>query len=89
MQQGYLDLYANLRNYIWDIDIVDSIADLEERVYRAFPSVDSVQSSFDKIVKGCKSIKDDKELMSSIKGMQHAIDESDSIYVKLWTPRSV
>ena len=88
MQNAYNRLYCGLRNYIWPVKSVCDIAELEESVYRAFPNRTSVQSALDAVNKDCKDIvKEDKKLRASLIAMQSAIDESDTVYVKLWVPR--
>lgn len=86
MQSSYNRLYGCLREYIWDIDVVSEIADLETKVYQAFPNVESVQAAFDKVSKACKDVKDDPDMLDALNSMQKAIDASGDIYVKLWTP---
>ena len=88
MQSAYNRLYAGLRNYLWPVESVCDIADLEESVYRAFPNRDSVQSALDAVKKDCKDVVEkDKKLCACLNHMQTAIDDSDSVYVKLWVPR--
>lgn len=81
IQGAYNNLYACLRNYIWPINAVEDIADLEISVYQTFPDVDRIKRNFSKLEYNSKPLyKDDEDLAKSADKFRTMLDECDSIY---------
>ena len=43
MHRSYIELYKELRKYLWDISIVETIARLEVSIFEAFPNVSDIK----------------------------------------------
>lgn len=43
LQRSYIELYKELRKYLWDISIVESIARLEVSIFEAFPNISDIK----------------------------------------------
>ncbi len=48
-QSDYINLYRELRNYVWPYSVVAMIADLEVEVYQAFPDVTMIENHLSKL----------------------------------------
>lgn len=85
LQTAYNKLYAEFRNYIWDFDIVELLADLEIEVYQTFPDMNNVKSKFQKL-KRQVSFTDafqDESLKDVFDHFEEIIDSTDGIYADL------
>lgn len=49
LQAGYVSLYADMRNYIWDLDVVEMLADVEVDVYDAFVDAEKLKRDYAKL----------------------------------------
>lgn len=83
IQNEYVGLYACLRNYIWPIQAVSDIADLELECYRAFPNTEKVKSLLESVKCHCKDIEEDEELAESINSFTDILNNCTDIYSKL------
>lgn len=85
IKQAYIDLYVELRRYIWDIDTVECLAEFEGECYKAFPDIKSLRFKFDKLNQCISSTSaKDEELKKAIAAFRETIDESDaSVYSRL------
>lgn len=92
LQSAYNTLYVNLRNYIWDFNIVEAIADLEVSVYRAFPDINDVKQCIDNLksmIISCDILSDDEKLKSAFDDFYELLNDADSIYLNLQTFKKV
>lgn len=90
IQNMYIDLYTKLRNYIWPIDIVSTIADLEVACYQLFPSVENIKITLMKLKSMCKEqIKEDSEFSQCVEKFEKELNECDGVYNKLTQVREV
>lgn len=84
LQYEYTKLYALLREYLWPIDIIEVISDLEVACYTAFPDMNKVKSAFGKLRKATKEIeKEDEDLKKRLESFQTLLDGADGVYCKL------
>ena len=85
LQSKYVNLYQALRNYIWNIDMIDAVADLETSVYAAFPNVDDIQRNIQKVESYARDILfDDEEMQACFAAFKEMIpDSSEDVYCKL------
>lgn len=84
IQVAYVNLYKQLRKYIWDYDIVEKLADLEILVYNRFPDMDSVKRKFEAFKLDLREVaSDDEELSKAIEAFESAISTSETMYAKL------
>lgn len=78
IQHLYNKLYEQLRNYIWEIDCVECIAELEIECYKAcidFKAVDRKLNHLGKFIKDI--LNEDKELKRRYDDFTQAIDNND------------
>lgn len=87
IQNKYVRLYTNLRNYIWPIDVITYIADLELAVYKTFPDMYAIRRSFFNIKQECIHLfKDDEDLQKSIEEFEDLLNNTEEdFYAKLDT----
>lgn len=86
LQAIYNDLYALFRNYIWEFDVIELLADLEVEVYQAFPDVDKLKSKLKKLrqaVSHTAVFDDDEELEAVFDEFEETLDEVEGIYANL------
>lgn len=78
IQHLYNKLYEQLRNYIWEIDCVECIAELEIESYKACIDLRAVDKKLKYLGKFIKDIlKDDDELKRRYDDFIQAIDNND------------
>lgn len=83
LQYQYNKLYEMLRQYLWPIDVIEVIADLETACYTAFPDLANVRRQFDKIRKATRDLSEDEELKKRIDEFQKLLDSGDNLYMKI------
>lgn len=84
LQQLYIDLYKELRRYIWSIDVVSAIADLEVATFKACPTLDDIRSSLDALkflLRG--TLAEDDDLKAAFDAFQSSIQDIDTVYTIL------
>lgn len=85
IQSAYVDLYKQVRKYIWDFATVEKLADLEVAVYKAFPSMEDVSKCFDKLRSDLKfKEKDDEDLKNACDKFKQVIDSDSETYFKVY-----
>lgn len=85
IQASYNNLYACLRNYIWSIQAVSAIADLEVESYRAFPDKDKLERAYKSVSSHCKNIEDDDKLTEQLDNFKDILNNCTDVYTKLDT----
>lgn len=85
LQNAYLNMYKELRNYIWGFNIVENLAELEINVYSAFPDVSKLKVQFNNLYLGIKSVlSEDEELRKSVEAFQESLNNiDDDFFFKL------
>lgn len=90
-QNAYVDLFALMRNYIWDLDVVEMLADVEVDTYDAFLDLEKLSKDFQRLYSEIKEVaqdNDDKELQESAdsfkKMIEDAINNEESAYLDLY-----
>lgn len=84
LQQAYNDLYAVLRMYIWEYDVIDAIANLEIAVYETLADVNAVKNAFRKLDTLVRPVSQrDEDVKNAMKEFSDVIDSADSVYCKL------
>lgn len=90
IQSAYVDLYKQLRNYIWGFQVVDAIADLEIACYQSCPNLADVIRCLNKLSSEIVEVtKEDEDLKKSIDNMRKLLESTDSTYIKLNKVREV
>lgn len=95
LQRFYVDMYRQIREYLWPFRIVEALADLEIACYKAFPDIDEVKQCFRRLSSEIKFQADKEEnedLLKSIDKFQKFLDDEDNmdgVYSKLNSVREV
>ena len=86
LQQCYIDLYKQVRNYIWDYSAACCLADLEIETFNRFPNISRVRYYLSQFMSHCNYIlRDDTELMLAFNKFFNRLDDSDDTsYSKLY-----
>lgn len=84
-QNSYNNLYQVLRNYIWPLRIVESIAELEIAVYKVFPNIEDIQNAFNHLKFICLQHIDDEELSESFDDFAEILNKDEELYAKINT----
>ena len=82
LQSAYVDLYSKLRNYVWDFETIQAIADLEIATYQTFPDLEHIQGCLESLWSTISlgySI-DDEDLSDAYDSFKDVLSESDEIY---------
>lgn len=78
-QNAYVDLYGYMRNYIWDLDVVEMLADVEVDTYDAFIDLEKLSRDFQKLYEEVKDVakeNDDEDLIKSADAFKKMIDDA-------------
>lgn len=90
LQSAYVDLYTQLRKYIWDFKTVEHIADLEIAVYRTFPDIADVSQRFNELNIDIRSVSfEDEDLKSAVDAFKEVLHTDDILYARLNQVREV
>ncbi len=87
LQNAYNDLYVAMRNYIWDFDTVEALADLEIGVYQTFPDIDNVKKKLNalkRLVSFTYVYREDEKIQSAFDEIESQIEDTE-IYANLKT----
>ena len=80
----YNDLYEQMRKYIWDLEIVEALADVEVECYKRFPDIRELQnkvSNLRYLVSGTDA--DDEELFEAFDAFDEYYTKQDDLYSKV------
>lgn len=86
MQKSYNKLYTQFRNYVWEFDIIESLADLEVEIYQTFPDMGKVKSKYKKLrqeVSYTGAFQHYEELKEAFDTFEESLDEADELYVNI------
>lgn len=92
IQQAYIDLYRQIRNYIWDYDTVVKLAELEVAAYMAFPDIDKVRYALDQLKVELNSsdvYAEDEDLQKAVDDFSETLDGADQVFYGLEVPQEV
>lgn len=92
IQQAYIDLYKQIRNYIWDYDTVVKLAELEVAAYMAFPDIDKVRYALDQLKVELNSsdvYAEDEDLQKAVDDFSDTLDGADQVFYGLEVPQEV
>lgn len=91
-QKAYNELYRCIREYIWDFNTVNILADLEIETYKSFPDIDKLQkhlSDLKRDVSATDVYDEDEELKAAFEDFESLLDDTDEIYASLKTFKKV
>lgn len=85
IQLAYIDLYKQIRKYVWDIDSVELIAKIEDEANKSFPDIGNLNHLLDHLKQISKENELDKELLDSIDKFKNILVDvnSDDIYTSI------
>ena len=93
LQSAYIDLYTELRKYIWDFKTVEKIAELETATYQTFPDIDDVRNKFNSLELDIRSsaidLNEDIDLQQALQEFSEVLNDDSDIYAKLTQVREV
>lgn len=90
LQNHYIDLYKAMRQYIWGLDTVEQLAELEIEVYKSFPNKDALTSKFNALYINIKEqCREDEELDEAANTFKEALEECDEFYAQIDQIREV
>lgn len=86
LQSEYNKLYVEFRNYIWNFDIIEALADLETEVFQTFPDIEAVKSKFRHLkqqVSYTDVLETDEDLAGVFNDFEESIEAIDGLYANL------
>ena len=87
LQNAYIDLYSELRRYIWSYQDVRTLANLEIETFKRFPDIDQVRKYLNLMEMSARFVtNDDEDVMlafQDFKDVLDSIDSPDHLYAKL------
>lgn len=85
IQLAYVDLYKQIRRYVWDIDSVELIARIEDEANKSFPDLGKLNNLLDKLKKISKDNDLDKELLDCIDNFKNILVDvnSNDVYTSI------
>ena len=84
VRNAYNNLYKEMRNYIWDIPVVEALVDLELASYQTCLDMSKVETCFNALKREVLTYVDDPDLVSAFDKFQSLIDKHEDPYVKLF-----
>lgn len=93
LQKAYVDLYKELRNYIWDFRVVDTLTDLEVETFQTFPNVSQLRRYLlllKQQVSGTDAMNDNESMNKAFDKFEELLAGDDlTVYSSLETFREV
>ena len=92
LQSAYNCLYCCMRNYIWEFETVEALADLEIETYQSFPdmkNLDKKLSNLKKRITSTDAYREDDELRQSFDDFESSIHEDTDLYASIKTFKEV
>lgn len=85
IQLAYVDLYKQIRRYVWDIDSVELIAKIEDEANKSFPDLGKLNNLLDRLKKISKDNDLDKELLDYIDNFKNILVDvnSNDVYTSI------
>lgn len=88
----YNDLYEAMRRYIWDLDVVVALADVEIECYKRFPDIRALKdkiSSLRYLISGYTLNESGEELFEALDAFDDYYEDQDNLYAKVETFKEV
>jgi hypothetical protein len=83
LRRRYIELYVQVRKYIWPFDTVANLVDVEMECYSAFPDMLALRTAFSKLksdIEAAVDLSDDKDLKDAIEEFQKLIDRDEDFF---------
>lgn len=90
LQNSYQNMYEEVRRYVWDIDTVEVLAELEISIFSAFPNMAKVKKFAHKFESlAHEAMKKDKELSKAVTKLIELVDSESITYHNIYQVREV
>lgn len=90
IQNAYVDLYTQMRKYIWPFDVIDILVDLEIESFKSFPDVMKLRELLDRLHREIQStLSEDKDFETSYSSFKKLLDDDNAMYKLLEQVREV
>ena len=90
IQNAYVDLYTQMRKYIWPFDVIDILVDLEIESFKSFPDVMKLRELLDRLHREIQStLSDDKDFETAYSSFKKLLDDDNAMYKLLEQVREV
>ena len=91
LKQAYNKIYAQMRNYIWDISAVIALATLEVACYETCPDLPRASRALTEVKLYVNEAQlDDQELSDALDGLEKLLDvEANDYYAELYAVNEV
>lgn len=84
LRYAYNKLYVQMRKYLWDMDVVEQLAELEIECYKAVPSIQTLRSRFTTLYTNIRlTVNNDEEFKVAVDYFRNMIESADEIVSKL------
>ena len=84
LARKYVKLYECVRQYIWPVETVQDLAELEVATYERFPEIEEIRKKFDVFYRDIQlECLEDEDLNREVKAFKDIIESDDKIYSKL------
>ena len=84
LRYAYNKLYVQMRKYLWDMDVVEQLANLEIEVYKAIPDLGTLQNRFTTLYTNIRmTANEDKDFKTAVDYFRGTIEGADAICAKL------
>lgn len=79
LQQGYINLYKQFRNYIWDYANIETLCNLELAVFRACPDISECRILFNTLKSNIQDIlSDDEDFKEAVDEFSELLDDTEA-----------
>lgn len=86
LQNSYNKLYEYLREYIWPVNVVEQIADLEVSCYKSFPNLIDVRNYYNKLKSSVfRYVEEDEGMETAFEEFKDVLESDSTLYAKLNT----
>lgn len=90
LQSKYNDMYIQLRNYIWDFNTIEALADVEIEVYTTFPNMKRLRSKFKALLIDIRDIYlEDGDLKKAVDTFKDFIESDEDSWARIKQVREV
>lgn len=85
LQNDYNNLYVEFRKYIWHIQAVQALVDLEIETYTRFPDLDKLREIFDAFKREVEpTLADDEDFREAVDKFEKDMNDAEKIYSDLF-----
>lgn len=92
LQNAYINLYKELRRYVWVYPAVKALVDLEVSIFSRFPDISTIKHNLNTMYDFAKNIgKDDEDLMDAFYDVFTLLEDTnnDDVYADIFKVEEV